>query len=365
MAERAGRPGRTPRQRTLSLRTLVCEHAYTGSYRSVQRYVQRRRPPPRLRPIRRVEVRPGSQAQVDWVAPRVYVSELGGWTPLNAFNLSLSFSRMGSVQWRLDQAQLSWLDAHNGAFRAIDGVLWSVRFDNCKTAVASKGGPWAVLNPAYPSYAEQLGFVPDACRIRMPTDKGKTERRVQDVRAGLIRSSDRFDTLGDLQTVCRREQEFREERRVRTGLKLSGLPVGKSHLAAGLGVKAVQNGCSVAFLSADPLIDLVRRDEAADKRRLHRRKYMTTGLLIIDELGFQDLDRRDAHLLFKVISHRYERGSTIITSNKSIREWPDMLAGDEVLATAILDRLLHHCHVIQIDGRSFRLRDMEQKLDER
>ena len=130
-------------------------------------------------------------------------------------------------------------------------------------------------------------------------------------------------------------------------------------------MKAVQNGCSVVFLSADPLIDLVRRDEAADKRRLHRRKYMTTGLLIIDELGFQDLDRRDAHLLFKVISHRYERGSTIITSNKSIREWPDMLAGDEVLATAILDRLLHHCHVIQIDGRSFRLRDMEQKLDER
>ena len=65
-----------------------------------------------------------------------------------------------------------------------------------------------------------------------------------------------------------------------------------------------------------------------------------------------------------MISHRYERGSTIITSIKSIREWPDMLVGDEVLATAILDRLLHHCHVIQIDGRSFRLRDMGQKLDE-
>ena len=66
-----------------------------------------------------------------------------------------------------------------------------------------------------------------------------------------------------------------------------------------------------------------------------------------------------------MISHRYERGSTIITSNKSIREWPDMLAGDEVLVTAILDRLLHHCHVIQIDGRSSWLGDMEQKLDER
>ena len=208
-----------------------------------------------------------------------------------------------------------------------------------------------------------------------------------------------------LHLVCQREQESREERRVRTGLKLSGLPggktldtfdfafqtsvdksqidllatsefvrrkevvlllgppgVGKSHLAAGLGVKAVQNGFSVAFMSADHLVDVVRRDEAADGQRLHRRKYMTTSLLIIDELGFQALDRHQAHLLFKVINHRYERGSTLITSNKSIREWPEMLAGDEVLATAILDRLLHYCHVLQIDGRSFRLRDMEQQL---
>jgi len=89
---------------------------------------------------------------------------------------------------------------------------------------------------------------------------------------------------------------------------------------------------------------------------------MNTSVLIIDELGFQAFDRRDAHLLFKVISYRYERGSTIITSNKSIREWPEMLAGDDALATAILDRLLHHCHVVQIDGRSFRLREIEKQI---
>ena len=77
-------------------------------------------------------------------------------------------------------------------------------------------------------------------------------------------------------------------------------------------------------------------------------------------LGFQALDRSDAHLLFKVVSARYERSGTIITSDKSIREWPEMLAGDEVLTTAILDRLLHHC-LVHVDGSSYRLWEMEQR----
>jgi len=208
-----------------------------------------------------------------------------------------------------------------------------------------------------------------------------------------------------LDLVLERERASREERRIRTSLKLSGLPtgktldgfdyafqrgvdrgriemlstcefakrkenilllgppgVGKTHLAAGLGVRAVQNGFSVQFLTADELIVRLRRDEAAENRRIYRRKYMNTGVLIIDELGFQALDRRDAHLLFRVLSYRYERGSTILTSNKSIREWPEVLANDEVLATALLDRLLHHCHVLSIDGRSFRLREMDLGL---
>lgn len=210
---------------------------------------------------------------------------------------------------------------------------------------------------------------------------------------------------GFLELVLSREREAREERRVRTGLKLSGLPrgrtiegfdftfqrgvdkrriemlstceyardrenvlllgppgVGKTHLAAGLGVRAVQNGFSVTYLPADELIARMRRDSQSERRRMSRRKYMRAAVLIIDELGFQTMDRRDAHLLFQVISYRYEKTSTIITSNKSIREWPDMLAGDEVLATALLDRLLHHCHVVNIDGRSYRLRHMNQAI---
>lgn len=88
---------------------------------------------------------------------------------------------------------------------------------------------------------------------------------------------------------------------------------------------------------------------------------MTCAVLIVDELGFQTLERREAQLFFRLINGRYERGSTVITSNKGVRDWPDLLAGDEVLATAILDRLLHHCHVVNIDGRSFRLRQIEKR----
>lgn len=209
-----------------------------------------------------------------------------------------------------------------------------------------------------------------------------------------------------LENILQQERQAREERRVRTALKLSGLSlgktleeydyafqrglnknqldllattefakrkenvlflgppgVGKSHLAQGLGIRAVQNGFSVTFTTADQLIDKLRKDEQSPSRRSHRRKFMSTSVLIIDELGFQTLDRKDAHLLFKVISHRYEKGATIITSNKSISQWPDMLAGDEILATAILDRLLHHCHVVNIDGRSYRLRQMEAQVN--
>lgn len=116
-------------------------------------------------------------------------------------------------------------------------------------------------------------------------------------------------------------------------------------------------------MSADELIERLRKDDAAGNRRINRRRYFNAAVLIVDELGFQTLDRKDAHLFFKVVSYRYERGSTIITSNKGIRDWPEMLAGDEVLATAILDRLLHHCYVIQIDGRSFRMKEVERRAE--
>ena len=93
--------------------------------------------------------------------------------------------------------------------------------------------------------------------------------------------------------------------------------------------------------------------------RLKRRKYMSTALLLIDELGFDPMSRQEASLFFRLVSYRYGRGAIMITTNKSVRDWTELLAGDEVLTSAILDRLLHRSHVLNIRGRSYRLRDLE------
>jgi len=79
-------------------------------------------------------------------------------------------------------------------------------------------------------------------------------------------------------------------------------------------------------------------------------------------MGFEPMSRHEASLFFRMVSYRYGRGSILITTNKGIRDWPELLAGDEILATAILDRLLHHSHVLNIKGRSYRLRDLERAV---
>ena len=91
-------------------------------------------------------------------------------------------------------------------------------------------------------------------------------------------------------------------------------------------------------------------DAGMPPARLKRRKYMSTALLLVDELGFEPMTRQEASLFFRLVSYRYGRGAMLITTNKSIRDWTELLAGDEVLATAILDRLLHRSHVLNIKG---------------
>ncbi|MFC8013104.1 IS21-like element helper ATPase IstB, partial [Streptomyces cinereoruber] len=132
--------------------------------------------------------------------------------------------------------------------------------------------------------------------------------------------------------------------------------VGKTHIAVGLAVAACRAGYSIYFTTLD---DMVRQLRAADDiGRLARKMqtYLRPNVLVLDEVGYQPLGRAEANLVFQLISKRYERGSIILTSNKTFAEWGQFF-GDDVLAGAILDRLLHHCHIVPVNGNSYRLKN--------
>lgn len=132
--------------------------------------------------------------------------------------------------------------------------------------------------------------------------------------------------------------------------------VGKTHLAIGLGRRAIETGATCLFLPATGLVAQLFRAES-EGRLDERLSYFTKPkLLIVDELGYLPLERRAAHLLFQLVNRRYEKGSLMITSNQPVGNWGEVL-GDPLAATAILDRLLHHSHVITIKGESYRLRE--------
>lgn len=135
--------------------------------------------------------------------------------------------------------------------------------------------------------------------------------------------------------------------------------VGKTHRAIALGMLAISQGVSVYFLTVADLLDLLQRDAKEDRLAHRLQAPARPKLVILDEMGYFPLDRLAAQFLFQLVSRRYGKTSLIITSNKSYGEWGDIFA-DQVLASAILDRLLHHSTTINIRGQSYRLREKRQ-----
>ena len=132
--------------------------------------------------------------------------------------------------------------------------------------------------------------------------------------------------------------------------------VGKTHLAIGLGRKIVEQGHTARFTTATALLAVLGKAESEGVLSDKLTEYAKPRLLIIDELGYLPFERRAAHLFFQLVNRRYEKGSLLVTTNQRVSEWGTVF-GDEVLATAILDRLLHHSHTLLITGESFRLRE--------
>jgi len=138
-------------------------------------------------------------------------------------------------------------------------------------------------------------------------------------------------------------------------LGLVGL--GKTHLATALGYAACQQGLSVLFANAIDVINTLHAAQTKGTLKTELRRYTSPALLILDEVGYLPIDQRGADLLFQVISARYERGSIVLTTNKSFKQWPTIFNGDSTITSAVLDRLLHHGRTIVIEGSSFRMKD--------
>ena len=138
---------------------------------------------------------------------------------------------------------------------------------------------------------------------------------------------------------------------------ISGTGLGKSHLMTALGHAACMRGHSVLFTGAIDIINTLAAAQASGsmKRVLHH--YIKPEVLCIDELGYLPIDKFGADCLFQIISHRYERGATLLTTNRVYKQWASIFNNDAVLTSALLDRLLHHAETVRIEGKSYRSKD--------
>ena len=191
------------------------------------------------------------------------------------------------------------------------------------------------------------------------------ERRIRQARFPVVKTMDSFDfiaipSLNKTMVLELARCEFLTRRE--NVLLLGNSGTGKTHIALALGLAACQRGHRVRFTTAAALVsELI---EARDERKPLRfqKQIAAYELLIVDELGFVPLSKTGAELLFEMLSQRYERGSTMITSNLPFAEWTEVL-GSERLTGALLDRLTHHVHILEMNGDSYRLKQSRRKRE--
>ena len=194
-------------------------------------------------------------------------------------------------------------------------------------------------------------------------ERRMVQRRTRQARFPAVKSLDSFDfkVLPSLNKMLVQELarcEYVEGREIVIALGPSG--TGKTHVALGLGLAACQKGLAVGFITAAALVHELM--EARDEKRLLRlqKQLAKYRLLIIDELGFVPLSKTGAELLFEVFSQRYEQGATLVTSNLPFDEWTEIF-GSERLTGALLDRLTHHVHILEMNGDSYRLNQSKKQ----
>ncbi|WP_277679107.1 IS21-like element helper ATPase IstB [Gracilibacillus dipsosauri] len=191
-------------------------------------------------------------------------------------------------------------------------------------------------------------------------DEKNVEKRLKWAKFPYYKTLDEFNIEEQVSLSTRQLNQLRELNWLEQqyNIILLGPPgVGKTFLAIGLGIDAIQNGYKVAFSTMGELVQLLKTEEYIQKSKVQLKRLKESDLVIIDDLMYMAMDQRDANLFFHLINHLYERSSIILTSNKGPEQWVELM-GDQGITTAILDRLLHRVEVIQLnENDSWRLRN--------
>jgi DNA replication protein DnaC len=187
-----------------------------------------------------------------------------------------------------------------------------------------------------------------------------TQRRIRQARFPVIKTLDGFvwtwpKKINKLQVQNLFKLNFVKSKS--NVIFLGGVGLGKTHLATALAHTACLNGVTVLFTTAIDVINGLSAAQQTGDFQKELKKYLKPSLLVLDELGYLPIDKHGADLLFQVISHRYEQGSIIISTNRAFKNWPEIFNNDATLTSAILDRVLHHAETVVVEGKSYRMKD--------
>jgi DNA replication protein DnaC len=213
----------------------------------------------------------------------------------------------------------------------------------------------ALAQTGHVEYLVQL--IAGQCQRRQ---ERSTERRVIAARLPVLKTLEQFNwswptNINQMQIKHLFRLGFVEEKG--NVIFIGTVGIGKTHLATALAHTACLKGHAVLFTTAVSIINALAAAQATGSIKREMEKYLKPALLVIDELGYLPIDKFGADCLFQIISGRYERSSTIITSNRAFKHWAEIFNNDSTLTSALLDRLLHHTETILIEGRSYRMKD--------